>query len=123
MKRACVSTSTRMTKASARGELQLINWKARLFRLSFVDVLVWNVWREVRHLELLVVTCRWLHCLGRRVVSCESSLGVGLAVQVTNLVDPASSHMLVSKIKPCMSQNKSLYVESANGSLKQLLFT
>ena len=23
-----------------------------------------------------------------------------------NLVDPASSHMLVSKIKPCMSQNK-----------------
>ncbi len=66
------STSTRMTKASARGELQLINWKARLFRLSFVDVLVWNVWREVRHLELLVVTLRWLHCLGRRVGSCES---------------------------------------------------
>jgi len=27
--------------------------------------------------------------------------------------------MLVSKIKPCMSQNKSLYGESANGSLKQ----
>ena len=24
-----------------------------------------------------------------------------------NLVDPASSHMFVSKIKPCMSQNKS----------------
>ena len=37
-----------------------------------------------------------------------------------NLVDPASSHMLVSKIKPCMSQNKSIYGESANGSLKQL---
>ena len=37
-----------------------------------------------------------------------------------NLVDPASSHMLVSKIKPCMSQYKSLYVETANGSLKQL---
>jgi len=31
--------------------------------------------------------------------------------------------MLVSKIKPCMSQNKSLYGESANGSLQQLLFT
>jgi hypothetical protein len=28
--------------------------------------------------------------------------------------------MLVSKIKPCMSQNKSSYGESANGSLKQL---
>ena len=37
-----------------------------------------------------------------------------------NLVDPASSHMLVSKIKPCMSQYKSLNVETANGSLKQL---
>ena len=37
-----------------------------------------------------------------------------------NLVDPASSHMLVSKIKPCMSQSKFLKVETANGSLKQL---
>ena len=38
------------------------------------------------------------------------------------LVDPASSHMLVSKIKPCMSKNKPLNGESANGSLNQLLF-
>ena len=38
----------------------------------------------------------------------------------TNLVDPASSHMLVSKIKPCMSQYKFVYGETANGSLKQL---
>ena len=37
-----------------------------------------------------------------------------------NLVDPASSHMLVSKIKPCMSQLKLTYSEAANGSLKQL---
>ena len=44
----------------------------------------------------------------------------GLAVLGRNLVDPASSHMLVSKIKPCMSQYKSLHVETANGSLKQL---
>ena len=36
------------------------------------------------------------------------------------LVDPASSHMLVSKIKPCMSQYKPLHDETANGSLKQL---
>ena len=36
------------------------------------------------------------------------------------LVDPASSHMLVSKIKPCMSKYKLLYGETANGSLKQL---
>ena len=38
------------------------------------------------------------------------------------LVDPASSHMLVSKIKPCMSKYKPLYGETADGSLKQLLF-
>ena len=36
------------------------------------------------------------------------------------LVDPASSHMLVLKIKPCMSKYKHLYCETANGSLYQL---
>jgi hypothetical protein len=36
------------------------------------------------------------------------------------LVDPASSHMLVSKIKPCMSKYNCLYWETANGSLNQL---
>jgi hypothetical protein len=39
------------------------------------------------------------------------------------LVDPASSHMLASKIKPCMSQYKLLYGEAANGSLNQLQLT
>lgn len=38
------------------------------------------------------------------------------------LVDPASSHMLVSKIKPCMSKYKLLHSETANGSLDQLIF-
>jgi hypothetical protein len=38
------------------------------------------------------------------------------------LVDSASSHMLVSKIKPCMSKYKQLYRETANGSLYQLSF-
>jgi hypothetical protein len=37
------------------------------------------------------------------------------------LVDPASSHMLVSKTKPCMSKYKpNFYGETANGSLNQL---
>jgi hypothetical protein len=36
------------------------------------------------------------------------------------LVDPASSDMLVSKIKPCTCQYKLLYGETANGSLNQL---
>ena len=39
-------------------------------------------------------------------------LGLGRGVLFLNgsyLVDPASSHMLVSKIKPCMSKYKLLY--------------
>ena len=47
-------------------------------------------------------------------------LRASLVMKRINLVDPASSHMLVSKIKPCMSQYKLLYGETANGSLKQL---
>ena len=47
--------------------------------------------------------------------------GCGACVMlVSYLVDPASSHMLVSKIKPCMSKYKQLYGETANGSLNQL---
>ena len=38
------------------------------------------------------------------------------------LVDSASSHMLVLKIKPCMSKYKQLYSETANGSLYKLSF-
>ena len=45
-----------------------------------------------------------------------------LACEGSYLVDPASSHMLVSKIKPCMSKYKHLYCETANGSLNQLSF-
>ena len=51
--------------------------------------------------------------------------GVGasaLSPQDSYLVDSASSHMLVSKIKPCMSKYKQLYCETANGSLNQLSF-
>ena len=44
------------------------------------------------------------------------------SVQDSYLVDSASSHMLVSKIKPCMSKYKQLYRETANGSLNQLSF-
>ena len=46
----------------------------------------------------------------------------GVRVQDSYLVDSASSHMLVSKIKPCMSKYKQLYRETANGSLNQLSF-
>ena len=47
----------------------------------------------------------------------------GSVVYDSYLVDPASSHMLVSKIKPCMSKYKPLYGETANGSLNQLSST
>ena len=53
---------------------------------------------------------------------CDSSKLLFLRWHNINLVDPASSHMLVSKIKPCMSQYKLLHGETANGSLKQLSF-
>ena len=50
------------------------------------------------------------------------SLEFSIVLALGYLVDPASSHMLVSKIKPCMSKYKRLYCETANGSLNQLWF-
>ena len=46
--------------------------------------------------------------------------GTALSFVFRYLVDPASSDMLVSKIKPCTCQYKLLYGETANGSLNQL---
>ena len=46
----------------------------------------------------------------------------GTVKESSYLVDPASSHMLVSKIKPCMSKYKPQHGETANGSLNQLWF-
>ena len=51
-----------------------------------------------------------------------SPVRFGARVHDSYLVDSASSHMLVSKIKPCMSKYKQLYRETANGSLNQLSF-
>jgi hypothetical protein len=52
----------------------------------------------------LIVFCNLPHCwyfvLGAKCL---------LRIEDINLVDPASSHMLVSKIKPCMSKYKHLY--------------
>ena len=52
------------------------------------------------------VWCDWLPS-GFQVTKCE------------NLVDPASSHMLRSRAKPCMSQRKWFNNGSVNGSLHQ----
>ena len=56
------------------------------------------------------------------VGSCLFSFMPEVSSEGSYLVDPASSHMLVSKIKPCMSKYKQLYGETANGSLNQLSF-
>jgi len=57
----------------------------------------------------------------RRDVCVLVGLGEPFAFFSRYLVEPASSHMLVSKIKPCMPKYKpSLYGKTANGSLNQL---
>ena len=61
---------------------------------------------------VLLYYLKWSHGTGLKSLVCARSY----------LVDPASSHMLVSKIKPCMSKYKHLYCETANGSLNQLSF-
>ena len=48
---------------------------------------------------------------------CFCFVAQGSVMYDSYLVDPASSHMLVSKIKPCMSKHKPLHGEAANGSL------
>ena len=55
-------------------------------------------------------------------LSCASRRRWPTPANDSYLVDSASSHMLVSKIKPCMSKYKQLYRETANGSLYKLSF-
>jgi hypothetical protein len=43
------------------------------------------------------------------VISLYREITIQVPLQKSYLVDPASSHMLVSKIKPCMSKYKQLY--------------
>ncbi len=55
----------------------------------------------------------------RREQACDWLTRAHTADTVRYLVDPASSHMLVLKIKPCMCTFKPLYGETADGSLYQ----
>ena len=64
-----------------------------------------------------------MHDLGVTLVCSRVSVkskNTAAKLQHAYLVDPASSHMLVSKIKPCMSEFKLIFGEAANGSLYQL---
>ena len=65
-------------------------------------------WRPERHLQREPRSAGFRPC--------------GLWTRSSYLVDPASSHMLVSKIKPCMSKYRPKEGETANGSLNQLWF-
>ena len=60
---------------------------------------VWLVGFVLVGFCLYDVVCCWLVCQYGTV--CPGDFGY--------LVDPASSHMLVSKIKPCMSKYKHFY--------------
>ena len=86
-------------------------------RLLWVVIVV----RPVRFLRRLLLLRR---CGGHTTNEARASRTHGRLTRCPRessyLVDPASSHMLVSKIKPCMSKYKHLYRETADGSLKQL---
>jgi hypothetical protein len=53
-------------------------------------------------------TLLWMELFGRTELHCEEQLD-SFVLHHSYLVDPASSHMLVSKIKPCMSKYKHPY--------------
>ena len=71
----------------------------------------------VAHLSIVLCTIDCLTSMGSLGVLAKAFASMGIE---RNLVDPASSHMLVSKIKPCVSQYKFIHDETAKGSLKQL---
>jgi hypothetical protein len=52
-----------------------------------------------------IISMRGKRDIGHRLLVLDSGL---LLIKDINLVDPASSHTLVSKIKPCMSKYKQL---------------
>ena len=74
----------------------------------------WTVVVDVTMRQLLFVNCAVERdCCVWRFVVCVGTWD-------SNLVDSASSHTLVSKIKPCISKYNSFTLKTANGSLYQL---
>ena len=91
-------------------------WCVHFLNVHFISMNHSADWR--RNVEMQFSNCsdcKFCSPLGRIQLA-----SAALSSPPCNLVDPASSHMLVSKIKPCMSQYKSFYDETAKGSLKQL---
>ena len=111
-------------------ELGLLKGSERLLFLVDVDGCrrvagfeVFSFWRQGLNCHSL--NCSWQTTFGIRLWMAARGCCLCRWIDFefwlwTNLVDPASSHMLVSKIKPCMSQYKPLHGKTVNGSLKQL---
>ena len=70
-------------------------------------LLSWHA-RKVRRAAAAVTETKWRREVRRpgrlRSVTAGAQQQLGRASMCSYLVDPASSHMLVSKIKPCMCQ-------------------
>jgi hypothetical protein len=82
----------------------------------FIEPLQASVDRIENHYELVFLEISRLNllfgeflCVTRIIYLVPAGTGFGSSLQESYLVDPASSHMLVSKIKPCMSKYKQLY--------------
>ena len=95
--------------------LSPVAWLWAVCGCSPGPAVVWQPSSRRRWSKKLYLVAGGLVCMDSVPVTLNGDFGI-------NLVDPASSHMLVSKIKPCMSQYKLLHGETANGSLKQLSF-
>ena len=80
---------------------------------------------SARALVQLLCCCAWVAYCSRLMCLSDRTLSSGLMALMRlierYLVDPASSHMLCSRIKPCMSKYEHvLYCETADSSLYQL---
>ena len=83
-----------------------------------LDVILGS-WTPSFGYSVLVTSCRLIfHCRG--FILRIRRWPTNHRVRESNLVDSASSHTLVSKIKPCMSKYNSFTLKTANGSLYQL---
>ena len=116
----------RLEKAQDRQSFRRVNpWAlSALGAYLRIKLSVYLLFSMTLRFANLITPCASAHCVD---VSIRQTVFYrALYVDVLHhsyLVDPASSHMLVSKIKPCMSKYKHpLYCETAYSSLYQQLF-
>ncbi len=64
---------------------------------------------DLRILHFIALRCKKCYLYQLTLLQRANRFSKGKRFRPRNLVDPASSHMLVSKIKPCMSQYQHYY--------------